>query len=303
MTFQGFRYDDRKQDILYDNFEECQKQMKLYSFIPIFLMSCFFSTGEVAVRESLRPQVERAGYVSPYSVEFSYPESDLIFDILSGGRGDPVDEACIPYEEWYTQETKKHYGSWGPRARRFAPWEGLECKPAEWIRERVIAVGLRFEGYPYRHHHIPDWNPQPGIPDNRGIDCSCFTSFVYNLALGVTISSGIRQQAESKVAAKNDSGREVQIQRILKTTYQPLVQKLRTGDLLYINKGKRICHVIIWVGAIGRSPDCVPLILDSTGSGHKDCNGSFIPDGVFLRPFEEKSWYYRNLSHALRIIN
>jgi hypothetical protein len=45
-----------------------------------------------------------------------------------------------------------------------------------------------------------------------------------------------------------------------------------------------------------------PLILDSTGDSHKDRNGESIPDGVNLRPFAEKGWYFQSLSHAHRVI-
>jgi len=46
----------------------------------------------------------------------------------------------------------------------------------------------------------------------------------------------------------------------------------------------------------------MPLILDSTGAGRKDANGRSIPDGVWLRPFTENSWYHRSAVHALRLI-
>jgi hypothetical protein len=59
---------------------------------------------------------------------------------------------------------------------------------------------------------------------------------------------------------------------------------------------------VLWVGDIGVSGDETPLILDSTGDSHKDRNGESIPDGVNLRPFTEKGWYFQSLSHAHRVI-
>ncbi len=50
------------------------------------------------------------------------------------------------------------------------------------------------------------------------------------------------------------------------------------------------------------SPDGTPLVLDSTGTGHKDANGVAIPDGVHLRPFTADSWYFKSMSHALRYL-
>jgi hypothetical protein len=63
-----------------------------------------------------------------------------------------------------------------------------------------------------------------------------------------------------------------------------------------------VSHVVLWVGSIGQSPDGVPLILDSTGSGARDANGVTIPDGVQLRPFKRTVWYFTQASHVLRII-
>jgi len=66
---------------------------------------------------------------------------------------------------------------------------------------------------------------------------------------------------------------------------------------------ERISHVVLWVGGIGHVPDKVPLILDSHGDSVKDSSGHVIPAGVHLRPFREKSWYFRNASHAIRVLH
>lgn len=53
--------------------------------------------------------------------------------------------------------------------------------------------------------------------------------------------------------------------------YAELVQTLQPADLLYIkNNSGQLAHVILWLGEVGVSPDGVPLVIDSTGSGHKD---------------------------------
>src|SRR5205085_7626989 len=99
-------------------------------------------------------------------------------------------------------------------------------------------------------------------------------------------------------------GPNVLVQRIDKPkTYADCTSQLRTGDLLYIkNKEGAVSHVIFWVGPIGHSPDGAPLILDSTGTGHTDCNGVAIPDGIHLRPFLPNGWYWKSLSHVHRVI-
>jgi hypothetical protein len=50
------------------------------------------------------------------------------------------------------------------------------------------------------------------------------------------------------------------------------------------------------------SPDGTPLVIDSTGSRHKDSNEHAIPCGIHLRPFEKGSWYHQSFNHAHRWI-
>ncbi|HET6252042.1 MAG TPA: hypothetical protein VFE47_30430 [Tepidisphaeraceae bacterium] len=84
---------------------------------------------------------------------------------------------------------------------------------------------------------------------------------------------------------------------------QDCAKQFRTSDLLYVKeRAGKVSHVVVWVGSIGRSPNDVPLILDSTGTGHADSHGQAIPDGVHLRPFNEKGWYWQSLSHVHRVV-
>jgi cell wall-associated NlpC family hydrolase len=206
---------------------------------------------------------------------------------------------------------RRYYGAWGPPARRYLPLEGLERRSLQWQRERVIAAAARFIGYEYQHHHIPDWNPPAPWPwkhccaghNGRGFDCSNFTSFVYNQAFGIHFSSGIEQQARATHSDLNH-GRSYQIERVeVPSNYDQRCRNLHTGDLLYIRGrvGGPITHVILWVGNVGRSPDEMPLILDSHGSDVEDDHGRAIPCGVHLRPYRPGSWYDRCTSHAHRL--
>ena len=100
----------------------------------------------------------------------------------------------------------------------------------------------------------------------------------------------------------NHSSRAERIE--LPPSYAERVKLLRTGDLLYIhNSTDGITHVVLWVGEIGQSPDKTPLLIDSHGDSVHDCQGNKIPTGIYLRPFLQKSWYNRNASHAIRILN
>jgi NlpC/P60 family len=254
----------------------------------------------------------QGAYESPYTVKFSFKEEELIGDLLKGPRADWKDYASVPFREWYDAANERRWGYWGPAMRHFDPPTGLAKKSPQWSRERVIATAMRYIGYSYQHHHVPDWEPPPEWPRDleqktpvgKGVDCSNFTGFVYNLALGILPSTGIKQQAEMSDAAGPGAGRSVPVRRIeLPKSYDDFSKELRTGDLLFVKSNKgNVSHVVLWVGEIGESPDGMPLILDSTGTGAKDAKGETIPDGVHLRPFKRNVWYFTQASHVLRII-
>jgi hypothetical protein len=254
---------------------------------------------------------EVSAYKSPYTIQFTYPVEDLIPDILHGTRADPKRQSRIPHDQWYTETTKKRFGAWGPPGFHHPVPDGSDAKPADWKRQRVIAVALRYVGLSYQHHYLPDFDPPADWPwkevgrgkNGRGVDCSNFTTFVYNLGLGLKPDSGIVQQSELKEVKLAD-GRTVKAERIkLPANHADFSKVLRTADLLFVkNTSGNVSHVVLWVGSIGRSPDNTPLILDSTGEGRRDANGNAIPDGVQLRPFTPTGWYFKSASHALRLI-
>ncbi len=251
-------------------------------------------------------------YKSPYSVKFSFPEEELIGDLLKGPRSDWKDHASVSYRDWYNPANQKRWGYWGPAIKHLNAPAGLAKRSPQWSRERVIATGLRYAGYSYQHHHVPDWeppadwprDPEQKTPVGKGLDCSNFTGFVYNLALGILPSTGIQQQSEMTEAQGPGTGRKVAVKRIeLPERYEDYPGVLLTGDLLFVKSTKgNVSHVVLWVGGIGEAPDGMPLILDSTGSGASDANGQTIPDGIQLRPFKRNVWYFTQASHVLRII-
>lgn len=249
---------------------------------------------------------------SGYGVEFRHTVPELIGDLLRTERGDPKLQAVIPHHEWYSEHSRRTFGSWGPSPRRYPPPAIAEGKSVEWRRERVIATALRFVGYAYQHHHIPDWDPPADWPwkstcaerNGKGFDCSNFTSFVYNQAFGVHMNSDVERQSELREAELNDERRAVRVERItLPEDHAARLNTLRTGDLLYIlgKPGGKVTHVVLWIGSIGRAASGLPLILDSHGGGVEDDQGRPIPCGVQLRPFRQRSWYDRCASHAHRL--
>jgi cell wall-associated NlpC family hydrolase len=258
------------------------------------------------------PEIEDRSAKPGYDLQFSSLPDELVGDILNTERGDPHRESATPHHEWYSEHVRRRLGAWGPMPRLYPPLAGLDSRPLEWQRERVVATAARFIGYGYQHHHIPDWDPPHGWPwkhscvghNGKGFDCSNFTSFVYNQGFGIRISSGIQRQARIEHAF--EAGHPLRIARVdLPAGYKARHDVMRTGDLLYI-RGREdgpITHVVIWIGPIGRASSGAPLIMDSHGAGVTDDKGSPIPCGVQLRPFREDSWYNRCASHAHRFLH
>lgn len=254
----------------------------------------------------------KTGYQSPYAVSFPWPLEELIPDLLKGKRGEPGKEAKLSESLWYNHNYP-WIGPWGPLPRAYKPPKIAEGKSDEWKRARVIATALRFLGYYYRHHYIPDWDPPPGwyTPkpggtrhDGKGVDCSNFTSFSYNQALGIGFSSDIRKQAATQQARINGSSQTISVKVIPRQGSAAEWERvLKPGDLLFIKprNGEDVSHVVIWIGEWG-VPSGQSLILDSHGADVKDSSGKMIPAGIYLRPFRVNSWYAANAVHAIRII-
>jgi NlpC/P60 family len=260
-------------------------------------------------RPSLAQEVP---YRSPYSLKFRHllPDLGVGFDLPPWNN--PHLESEVPARDWYSPRHERMLGAWGPRARQYPPAPELAQCPATWMQDRVILTASRWIGYPYQHHHIPDWDPPASWPwhrvaygrNSKGIDCSNFSSFCYNYALGVKLDTGIRQQAKRR-EVRGPGGRGIlAVETIERAPYNALVATLLPADLLYIRNDKgRIAHVILWLGVVGASPNRVPLILDATGGNHEDANGVRIPIGVHIRPFPANGWYAGDFAHAHRIIH
>lgn len=278
--------------------------MQLKSKLLTFLITSLFPLNSAIAQDSYR---------SPYELSLTYPMEELLALNSTPPRNDKRLESDVPHDEWYSRRVRKEFGSWGPAPRHYPPLPDYDNVPVSWKRQRVLAVAYSYVGLPYQHHHIPDWDPPPDWPwkqvaygrNSKGVDCSDFTSWVYNYGLGIKPSTGVKKQALSTEVRGPGEERATQVEVINDDHgYDDLVRKLKTGDLLYIkNKSGEIAHVIMWVGAHGRSPDGSPLIIDCTGTGHKDSNGVDIPIGVHLRPFQKNSWYYQSFSHAHRILS
>lgn len=284
-------------------------------FLAATLLACLALT---ATAQTSSPSARDAkpaapAYESPYRVKLTWTDEELIPDLLRGPRADWKSQAEVPYSDWYDRANQRRWGYWGPGMKHYPAPAIASGKSPRWLRERVLAAGLRFVGYGYEHHHIPDWDPPadwPKDPDQtepsgKGLDCSNFTAFAYNFALGYHPNTGIREQSLMTEVRGPGPGRVTKVQRIeIPKDFEDVDRVLRPADLLFIKNNRgNVSHVVLWVGSLGRvKGEKQLLILDSTGANHRDAVGEKIPDGIQLRPFGPRSWYFNSASHAIRII-
>ncbi len=249
-------------------------------------------------------------YGSPYSLRFTVAEDALDAGFDQAPWDDPAAESAQPFDVWQAAHAGRRGAAWGPPARQY-PAPVLPRSDAAYLRERVIGVAARHIGLAYQHHHVPSWVPPSGWPwlpveagpGGPGLDCSNFVSFVFNYALGIRLPTGIADQGETLTLPGPGGTGCLQARHLPIGPFAALGDTLAPADLLYIrNRQGRIAHVVMWLGAVGQDPAGDPLIIDCSQTRHRDAKGAPIPPGVRLRPFRRTGWYWRNVSHAHRIL-
>jgi hypothetical protein len=205
------------------------------------------------------------GDAGAWSYPFSCNQDSLAADFVSR---DALPQTPDLPAGWYHTDAAGQYlnRGWGPQANALPPPgipQDAGCDPTTWMRERIIAVAMRYIyapdnplGLQYRHHHIPDWdppastnagapedNPDTDAPDGltawdagRGLDCSNFTAWVYNYGLGIKFSGDVHQQFDGTAGPMG--------QRI------PEDGPFEPGDLIYLHpngNASQASHVVIYL--------------------------------------------------------
>jgi cell wall-associated NlpC family hydrolase len=185
---------------------------------------------------------------------------------------DQIPQSPLPPASWYVPG--QHNGRWGPGRSAYPSVDApAGCDAVAWRRARVVAVAQRYLDLPYRHHHIPAWDPPASLVGEAnagpGLDCSNYTAWVYNYALGIRFTSDINKQADGPEAP----GRRL-------APDEPLAP----GDLLFIlqRDRSRVSHVVIYVDE--------NTVIDSGGGAGR----------VWMHPLE--GWYQTHYVHARRVI-
>ena len=265
--------------------------------------------------------------------------------------------------------------SWGPQINGSlgAPSAPLNPDPSygtlAWQQQRLVAIATQFQfvngngnGIIYQHHHIPQFNPYTTDPSwptvlsgsppitwgtanggnstaAPGIDCSDFTSLVYNLAFGYKLETGINAQAQPDTPITTPTGTMLPTAVIpgpnmnngavidqnapnAETTYNQITNQFQVGDLLYMHAGTGTpgngtfsdVHVVMWLGtqnitftnnSTGITGNAtIPLVISSHNDTPAiwDENGVLPAPGVQSLPFSADSWFYTNFDHAQRLL-
>jgi hypothetical protein len=262
------------------------------------------------------------GYQSPYAFRFTLPEADRAKGWDSPPWSTPDRWSVLPREDWYRREAYRLRSfenlAYGTRPIDFPQPMVYDASP-QWERERVLTAAARLVGMHYQHHHIPVFDPYPTHPDwpwlkvrsglrGRGMDCSNFVSWVYNYSLGIRLSGSVKEASEqTTVHGPGDSTTQLSVQPGSQgVAFEDFVAARRPGDIIYVHSERGfISHCILWVGdtlAADANGKDKFFIIDSTGPGEIDSNGTRMPDGVQLRPFRRDSWYFRNAAFVHRAI-
>ena len=268
------------------------------------------SSGNTSVRpgDEEAPDAGGAGYTSPYTLRFSVPQPLLDAGFDQAPWNDPDAEGSLAFGIWEAGHKEVPGAAWGPPARQY-PAPQLPRQDATYQRERVLNVAARQIGLAYQHHHVPSWNPPPGWPwlpvragaNGPGLDCSNFSSFTFNYALGIKLPTGIGAQGRWRhLAGPGGTGCLVAEPLHARETAM-LIGRLQPADLLYFrNERGAIRHVALWLGSVGQGG--TPLVIDCTQRRQLDSAGRPIPLGVQIRPFLLSGWYGRHFSHAHRLV-
>ncbi|MEO6459476.1 MAG: NlpC/P60 family protein [Bdellovibrionota bacterium] len=208
--------------------------LKNYLSLLVLIPAIAFATDFDCVKLDLQPVLEST-YARTPTDDFSFRDS--------------LAQTEVPREDWQLPQ----YGSWGPCPLTFPRVLADPTRNApNWSRVRIVEVAKKYIGLPYKHRHIPAMG---------GLDCSNFTSWVYNYGFGIRFTSNIRKQAA-------EAGRRL-----------VAGESLVPGDLifLYDSNHVEIIHVAIYIDEHN--------IIDSTGEGIKirSFSGRYKNDVAWVR--------------------
>jgi hypothetical protein len=237
-----------------------------------------FFVSPIGVRAQAAPSA--ASTPSPWS---SACEAALTADFAAR---DALPQTATPQAQWNSLTL----GFWGPHPVTYpAVTVPAGCDPAFWQQQRILAVIDKIVAMDinYCHHRIPAWTAPPAYqkdiycspakqtePRWQGLDCSNFTSWVYNYGLGgVRLTGAILPQSGQvggqqpqwpNDAASGNSSTAGALVKDAGGAYLSVgngniddnLPGLLPGDMLYImgdfpigsTNATTVTHVVFWTG-------------------------------------------------------
>ena len=152
-------------------------------------------------------------------------------------------------------------------------------------------------------------NPNPYVSaygkPSPGIDCTDFSAYIYNLALGIQMHSGTSNQVQFPSVASglvggpasaivlDSSGSQLTPTFFYGPHYgtdtpntgadlDGLISNFQPGDILYIGNRQGIVHAVVWLGAYGTNADGTPSSVPLVISSHDNTPAIFTTQNINL---------------------
>lgn len=232
--------------------------------------------------------------------------------IANGGcSGCTISEACKMWANYDFQmrdgleeyKNCKPRDTWGPRPNTYPLWTiPDECDRIQIMQYRIVLLIKKFieKGWNYCHHHSPSWNTpleqrvenqeicsSDGISGEKGwngLDCTHFTSFVYNWGFGCPLPTLTGDQT----CGPNAPGRVLPFSTNQQDQFLP-------GDILFIAGNSKsnpllVTHGIFWTG-IKLTYDDGPYSFNRLIKNHSEIQVYSITKDVNLAKSQGKDVY------------
>ncbi|KAL0488401.1 hypothetical protein AKO1_015557 [Acrasis kona] len=270
-----------------------------------------------------------------------HPPNNISY-VVTGGKSGAWSSACeaSTTADFAYRDSLPEYeqnctpvNTWGPQAYEY-PRASIkeQCDNTRWQQTRVLRVIEKIiaKEYNYCHHHAPKWTP-PDTPEFRnskicsppeksrkknfwnGIDCTHFTSLVYNYAFGAHLNTATPMQACGVDFAP---GKSLTI-NVNKT------EEFEIGDILFIGGNSAsnpltITHAVIWTGIVavkGNGTFGIDTLINNLAPNQRKAAQKYVDEhggpiyviadshynGPNYRPFA--GWYTGAYTFARRLIN
>ncbi|MFN8660004.1 MAG: hypothetical protein U0105_26950 [Candidatus Obscuribacterales bacterium] len=84
-------------------------------------------------------------YVSPYAINFEIPLDELLAPDSHAPRNEAaLQSEIVPVNQWYSDATRRRYGTWGPPARTYPQLSNHATASLAWQQQRLLAEASKY---------------------------------------------------------------------------------------------------------------------------------------------------------------